>query len=223
MVTVSEEIKQIVMASPFLEEGIIKGIINLSALAREIKPGIEKRLMKPLSDSAVLMALKRYADRLEDTRLFRSQNAQRIGDISVRSNLLELTFHVSDRIFKKMKNLILDLENNRENFLTFTQGIHELTIICGKDIEGQIERAFAGEKLKTKLADLSSIIIKLPPETVNLPGVHYGILKQLAWRNINVIEVVSTFTEFIVILSRQDIDFAFSTLLNYLSPVDKNR
>ena len=111
----------------------------------------------------------------------------------------------------------MGIENKKDNFLTFTQGIYELTIISGTDLKDQIESIFAEERLKTKLFNLSAIIIKLPPETVEQPGVHYSILKQLAWNNINVVEVVSTFTEFIVILSRKDIDRAFSTLLNFLS------
>ena len=113
--------------------------------------------------------------------------------------------------------LLISIENRKDNFLTFTQGIYELTIISGIDLKDRISDAFKGEILKAKLANLSAIIIKLPPETVEQPGVHYSILKQLAWKNINVVEVVSTFTEFIVILSRKDIDGAFSTLLNFLS------
>jgi len=217
MVTISEEIKRIVLTSPFLEEGIIKGIINLSALAREIKPQIEKSLMKPLSDSAILMALKRFSDKFEGKNLLAIETKKKLGDISVRSNLMEFTFLKSDTIFEKQKKLMMSIEDKRDNFLTFTQGIYELTIISGADIKEQIIESFQGERLKKKLLNLSAIIIKLPPETVEQPGVHYSILKQLAWKNINVIEVVSTFTEFIVILGRQDIDRAFSTLLNFLS------
>lgn len=217
MITISEEIKKIVLSSPFLEEGILKGIINLSALAREIKPQIEKTLMKKLSDSAILMALKRFSDNMEGEALIAVETKKKLGDISVRSNLMEFTFLKSDTIFEKQKLLMMGIENKRDNFFTFTQGIYELTIISGTDLKEQIEDVFKGETLKKKLLNLSAIIIKLPPESVDQPGVHYSILKQLAWNKINVVEVVSTFTEFIVILSRNDIDRAFSILLNFLS------
>jgi len=46
--------------------------------------------------------------------------------------------------------------------------------------------------------------------------VHYSILKQLAWSNINVIEVVSTYTEFTVIIDNARIDTAFSVLKNLM-------
>lgn len=217
MITVSEEIKRIILSSPFLEEGILKGIINLSALAREIKPDIEKRLMKSLSESAVLMALKRYSDGLEKRSFIPVDTKRKLGDISVKSNLMEFTFILSDTVFESQRKLMMIVEDKKDNFLTFTQGMYELTIISGKGLEAQINEAFKKEKLKTKLDELAAIIIKLPPETVNEPGVHYSILKQLAWNKINVVEVVSTFTEFIVILSKRDIDMAFSILLKFLS------
>ena len=50
------------------------------------------------------------------------------------------------------------------------------------------------------------------------PGVHYTILKQLAWNDINLVEAVSTYSEFTIILERDVVDRAFSVLMNYLSP-----
>jgi hypothetical protein len=62
---------------------------------------------------------------------------------------------------------------------------------------------------------LSSITILLTKETVNIPGVYYSILKLLAWNEINVIDVISTYSELTIILSNNDIDKAFSILKNY--------
>ena len=38
MKTISEEIRALIAESPFLEEGLARGIINCSALAREMQP-----------------------------------------------------------------------------------------------------------------------------------------------------------------------------------------
>jgi hypothetical protein len=69
MQSISDAIKQKVLHSPFLEAGLASGIINLSALARQIKPEIESRLVKNASDGAMIMALKRLADELHDDKL----------------------------------------------------------------------------------------------------------------------------------------------------------
>jgi hypothetical protein len=59
MLTINELLEQIILRTPFLEEGLSQGIINLSALSRKIRPQIEKQILKPVSASAILMALKR--------------------------------------------------------------------------------------------------------------------------------------------------------------------
>ena len=58
----------------------------------------------------------------------------------------------------------------------------------------------------------------LDPKAVGTPGVFYGILKQFMWGNINVVEIVSTYTEFIIILKKRDVDRAFSVLKTYFWP-----
>lgn len=59
MITVPEATKKIVMRSRYLSEAMSKGIINNSSLARYIKPEIEEMLLKPISNSAIIMALNR--------------------------------------------------------------------------------------------------------------------------------------------------------------------
>jgi hypothetical protein len=51
-----------------------------------------------------------------------------------------------------------------------------------------------------------------------IPRIFYTILKQLAWESINVIEVVSTYTEFTIILERGQVDQSFSILMKYFHP-----
>jgi hypothetical protein len=52
---------------------------------------------------------------------------------------------------------------------------------------------------------------------VGTPGVYYSIFKQLAWGNVNVVDVVSTYTEFTVLFEFQNVDRAFSILKRFLS------
>lgn len=59
MITVPEATKKVVLRSRYLSEAISKGIINNSSLARYIKPEIEQMLIKPVSISAIIMALNR--------------------------------------------------------------------------------------------------------------------------------------------------------------------
>ena len=65
MITIPEIVEKIVKGSPFLEEGLNKKIVNLSALARIIKPQIETALYKKIENGAIIMALKRLSNRVD--------------------------------------------------------------------------------------------------------------------------------------------------------------
>ena len=54
MITIAEIAEEIIRKSPFLEEALADGLINVSSLARMIKPDIEKKLQKPIKEGAII-------------------------------------------------------------------------------------------------------------------------------------------------------------------------
>jgi len=217
MITVAEVLSSIIMESPFLEEAIAEGLINLSALARKVQKRIEKALMKPVSESAILMALKRLSPKVEGKMKLNEKTLCQLGDLMVRSDLTEFTFGRSSTILDCQHEFLNAIRGRIEPFVTFTQGVYETTAIVNADLGDTLEDIFAGERLIASEADLSAITIRLAPESIYTPGVHYSILKQLAWHDINVVEVVSTYTEFSIILQKAQVDTSFSVLMRFLS------
>lgn len=216
MLTIPEVVEKIVLNTFFLEEGLSRDIINHSALAREIKPEIESTLMKEVHLGAIIMALRRLSIHLKKNSIQKKINLLKIGDLTVRSNLVEYTYLNSDSIIEKQKQLIEILGEKKGSFITFTHGVFETNLIISENTKQDIEMIFKDEKQISKIDKLSAITIKLPKEAVYTPGVHYYILKQLAWGGINVVEEVSTYTEFTIILENDKVDQAFSILKNSL-------
>ncbi|HDR67845.1 MAG TPA: aspartate kinase [Bacteroidaceae bacterium] len=218
MRTITDEIKQMIAYSPFLEEGIRRGIINLSALAREIKPDLESILFKDLSEGAVVMALKRFAEKMDKTEKTSLNRKNIVGDLIVRSSLSEFTFRISDTTTEKQRALLKETNKERGQFVTITRGIDQLTIIISTSSSNLVQQIFKKEQLIQQIDDLASVTCKLYDYVIFIPGIFYTILKLLAWENINVIEVVSTFTEFTIILKRDKVDQSFSILMKYFHP-----
>lgn len=218
MLRIAELVEQAVLASPLLEDALATGIVNLSALARRLKPSIEKALMKEVSDAAVMMALKRLTPKLARRMRAERRSIKRLGDLTVRSELVELTFRISDTIWAKYKRLLQRIEGSPGTFVTYTQGVFEVMLIVSAQIEAKVLEIFHGERLASRVRELSAIVIRLAPSTVETPGVYYAILKRLAWMNVNVVDVVSTYTEFTIVVPTHDVDRAFSVLHRYLWP-----
>jgi aspartokinase len=212
MITIPETVERIVRKSPFLEEGLTLGILNLSALARLIRPEIEKETMKDVQDGAIIVALNRLSRKIQK-RIRRTQSAfKQAPDLIVRSNLFEMTFAVSETIPLNQKRLLEKTSRIPNSFVTFTQGIHETTLFAGHDLEATVIAFFKDEKLIMKIEGLSSVTLILPKDTTQIPGVYSHILKALAWEGINVVDVVSTLNELTIVLDDKDIDSAFSII-----------
>jgi hypothetical protein len=216
MITIPEVVEANVKHSPFLEEGIAQGIINFSALARIIKAQVEEETMKEVTEGAIVMALKRLAPKLKQTNQAK-KIFQNPPDMIVRSNLIEYTLANSETLIKKHKRILEEMGEINKYFFVLTQGVFETTVILSKDLKPKIEAIFAGEKLISTIEKLSAITIRLPEESITTTGVHYFIDKALAWENINIVEVASTYSEFTIILKENDVDKAFSILKKALS------
>jgi hypothetical protein len=218
MITVRDALEAIVARTPFLEEGLALGILNLSALARTLRPSIEKRLLKGVSDAALVMALARLAGRLSRKRPRAGELARYVSDITVRSHLSEFTFRASDGILPRQIRLLQEIKGRQDRFITFSSGASETTAIVSSDLEGPVARIFRGETQVCRIGGLSAVILRLTPQAVRVPGVYYLVLKLLAWEDINVVEVVSTTSEFVILLEDEAIDRAFSLLRTLLLP-----
>lgn len=211
MITIPETVEQIISASPFLEDALTEGIINYSALARKIKPEVERRLLKDVQEGAILMALRRLSKKFKPTntlkKVIHSNN-----DLIVRSNLIELVIPNTEFTIDMHKDLIKLAEQEEQYFMTITEGVFKTTIIASSDLHNQIQKILPEDKIISQLINLSSITIHLPTSNIYVPGLYYFFLKSLAWEGINVIEVVSSYTELTIVLENKDVDRAFSVL-----------
>ena len=85
MITIPEATEKILKRSRYLAEAMSKDLINISSLARYIKPEVEGMTFKKVSNSAIIMALKRVQINLETPSSF--QNIlTREQEITIKSN-----------------------------------------------------------------------------------------------------------------------------------------
>lgn len=220
MITIPQLVEEHISKSPFLEEALARDLINYSALARELQPQFEKKLLKDVQIGSIIMALKRLSQKLSSPAFQPrvgnlNQILSKLGDITVRSNIVEFTFTNSPTLVEKQRKLMHEVEDHPNTFLTITDGIFETSFFASQNLENQVDQIFIGETIKNKLTNLSSLTIIIPEEATQIPGVYYSILKKKAWAGINFIEVVSSFTELTIFVENKNVDRAFSVLKNY--------
>ncbi|GAB5419020.1 MAG: hypothetical protein Crog4KO_32760 [Crocinitomicaceae bacterium] len=214
MSSISRVTEDIINRSPFLREAMTENLINISALARKIKPEIEKVTGKEIKEGAIVMAIKRMTPGVYHKLDIRINNViGGIGDFLVRSDLVDFTYENSDSLREAQTDLIQTIRQDKDSFFTVCRGITETTYILNSKFTEETKQIFRNERIKAHTTDLSSITVKLPETNTETYGVYYYIMKHLAWEGINIEQVVSTANEFTAIVASQDIDEAFKILM----------
>ena len=215
MKTIQQAVTEIINKTPFIEEALYDKLINVSSLARVIKPNVEKSLRKEIKEGAIMMAINRISP---SSILKTRKNIQRIalssGDFIMRSDLSNFTFKNTPTLIQKVTELLNEIGNDSDNFFTISQGVFETNIVISKKIAAKVNTIFKNEINLYSISDLASITIKLPKSNIEQSGVYYFILKQLAWADIPVQEIISTTHEITIVVKETDIKNAFSILID---------
>lgn len=215
MSSVGKVAEDIINRSPFLREAMTENLINISALARKIKPEIDIAFDEDIKEGAIIMAIKRLTPGTYHRLNLKIESIVReIGDFLVRSNLNSFTFENSDTLSERQSDLIELLEkDNKKSFYTISKGVTETSIVTNLAEKELILKLLSNEKLKTRTENLASITVQLPSLNTEVYGIYYYILKQLAWEGLNIIDLISTANEFTIFFNQSDIDRAFRVLM----------
>lgn len=215
MKTIQEAVESTIRKTPFIEEALNEKLINVSSLARVILPEVSKLLKKDVKVGAVMMAINRLspASELRIRKNIRKLSLS-IGDFIVRSDLCDFTYKNTDSLRKEIARILNKAAENNDFFITVSQGIFETNIVISKSLESFIKEYFKDENLINSVKELASITIKLPKENLEQSGIYYFILKQLAWADISLQEVISTTNEMTIVVKESDINQTFSILMD---------
>ena len=214
MRTISSAVEDYIKSKPFLISALSQGIINLTSLSRIIKSEIELSLKREVRYGAIVMALKRLSTELEFRTTFKIVKIIKdIGDITVRSSLVDYNFKVSETLLSNQAKLLSKVDNN-DDFYTSSRGVNECNIVVSGNLISLVEDVLKDEVLLSKQTNLSSISIKLPAENVSIPGVYYFVFQRLSWEGINIYEVISTSNEFTILVNEDQVDKAFKVIKN---------
>lgn len=215
MVSISHVVEDIVKHRPYLSESLAAGIINVSSLARQLQPDVERALKKEVNTGAIVMALNRLAPYLQvKDRMQLDKLLSNMGDIILRSNLCDYTFKNSPTLLECHIEVLKTLVRNDEVFYTLVQGVFETNLVISDTMEEVIREHFRNELCLFKQRGLSSVTLKLPKGNSLQPGFYYSIMKELSWEGINLTEVISSTNEFTVVVDNALIDKTFVVLKN---------
>ena len=151
MKTIASVVEHYIKTKPYLSTAMSQGIINLTSLARQIQPEIEETLQKTARSGAIVMALKRISDNLEFLSTHKIVKVLKgIGDITVRSNLVDYSFKISESLLNAQAKFLSEVNDNPNVFYTSSRGVTESNIIVSSNAVQQLENYFEEKHLLRK-------------------------------------------------------------------------
>lgn len=212
MVTVSHVVTRVLEDMPFLEEALIRDIINYAYLAEMIKPQVEQEMRKQVKRAAIVMAIRRFRETLKSGSVEALRVDFKESDITVRSGIFEITVVKDRNTIEHMQRLYDMVDVQKGDLLTITQGLYEITILSNSKYKPEVQKLFAKDQTLRVIDGLSSLMVKVSIEAADAVGLLYMLVKALSWNNINIVEVVSTLTEEIFIIKEDDTAAAFNAI-----------
>jgi len=211
MVTISHLVKKIISEKPFLQEALSQKIVSYGNLAEQIIPKIESELGKKVKHSAVVMSLRRYADEIETMSEKPAQFNFR-SEIVVKTNICDISLFKSPSLMSKIKNLYSMVNFEKGDTLNIILGDNEISIVTNEKHMEKLLKFLKGDKIINKESNLVSLTMRFSDDFIHTPGVIFTVVRNMAWENINMFEIVSTLTELTLILKQKDSTRAYEVL-----------
>lgn len=208
--TVAEAVRKYVSNHPFIEEGLTDGIINLAGLARRMQRKISDQCGREVQAGAIIMGLRRLSPNYYyqvSSGIKRFLN--KLGHFNVRYDISDYTFENSPTLIESQAKIFKYMASHPQFFYSYSQGLSESTIVASEELGEQLLHWLNDEKLITQKSNLAALSIMLPQENTEISGIYYFIFKQLAWQDINIVEVISTTHEITLVVSDQDVERSF--------------
>jgi aspartokinase len=201
MVTVSHVAQKLVRDRVFVLEAMSRGIVSFGSLAEQLKPDIEMELGKKVKHHAIVMALRRYAETLKEKS---KVSFDYTSEIILKTDICDIAVRRSPTLLDTLKELydIVDFETG--DILNAVHGRYEVSIVTNERYREKALKFLKGENILNVETGLVSLTLTFSKDFLYTPGVIFNIVRNLAWDNINIFEIVSTNTELTFILNKED-------------------
>jgi hypothetical protein len=211
--SISKVVRDIIDNDLSFQDALARKYGNYSAIARIIRPRVQRALHHSVSLDSITTSVKRIKPRYEliadgVTKVLASST------INVRTDVAKLNLDKSKRVFEQSRKLLSGYE---EEFLQMSASNSAVTLIFDQKLLPEIHKFFQDDDVKDEQKDLAAIIVNSPKEIIRTHGCVLAIYARIAENRINIEDTVSCFTDTIIIVRMEDAVRAFTTLTDLVN------
>ena len=204
--SIAERTLAYIAEHPSIKECLRRGLINHTALAREIC-----RARRISSLDAVVMASSRYAAKIKKHRRRETELRQMLAEakVLVRSKMLLAAWEKESNLDNL--NSLHAYIRSKGGEVTIVEGHRLITIFTENEFAKEIRRVL-GRQVKLIVQDLVKITLLLPEKVTFTPGYAAYMFHLIAERGINMLGDVTSTAEHIFLIEERDLPNALAAL-----------
>ena len=136
------------------------------------------------------------------------------GSTSFKMEVSLVILRFEPKFFVKfLEEIAEDVDKGR--VLQISQGTSAVVLLCEESLANEIKKKYKNYVIDIQ-NDLVAYTIMFPKKAIKTPGVLYFIAEKLAKNGVNVIEVLSNYTEITFLISRKDLFKVMDTLGQFI-------
>ncbi|MBN1785704.1 MAG: hypothetical protein JW825_01780 [Candidatus Methanofastidiosa archaeon] len=210
--SVARIVFEIIDSLPLMGDYLLNNIVNFNGLARWIQPEVERRTGKDVSLESISVAIQRY-------HFKESVGDEERLNLAISRTKLVLKNDIAIVAYLKNYDLIKTIESVNElirwehgETFFMVQSSQELSVVLERDRLKDFLKHTSSFRPLTLMENVTIIDCKYPENIVNIPGYLYSLLRSITLAKLNIIDIFSTFTEFVFLFEKEDAIKAYGTL-----------
>ena len=210
--TIMDVTKQILSNYPYMDEFLMDGCANYSAVAEKIMPKIKEQLgRKNIQKEAIIMSVIRYTKSLE-ARKISSDILTTVANsnITLKTDIMYLNIPKSIENLRIVEKFYQKIHWEEGELLFVVQGLSEISVVIDKTNYAQLKKML-GEQPVVLSFPLSSIIIMHSLSEITCPGFIHYVMKPVALAGIS-IELLTLMRDTIFVVDQKNSSRAFELL-----------
>jgi aspartokinase len=215
MISVSNAVLKLLQEDETAYEASIAGLLNYSAYAESILPQIEEATFKKVKKGTIVAALSRIArKRLQDVTPFKP--VVRIHNLGVKAPLFALVYDKSADVQRRVATLNPFLVSPNDIF-SVTECTTEIIVCCSEKPKEFIKNHIRIIP-KKEMDNISAVTAQFAEKYAEMPNLLHTLFTALAHKRINLMYVVSGYTEISFLVEKKDMEETLKTLDVYTKP-----
>jgi len=211
--SITEGVRETISSDLSFQDSLQRDYCNISALARIIKPQIDRMLGRDTGIESIITALKRSK---HDYNVQQKPIASILAasTITVNTDVAKVSAKKSKKTIEKVAKAMIQ---STGNFISISESIMSITLVFDDLLLQDVKGMFAYDDILEIENNLAAIIVHSPEEIIKTPGCAIAFYNQLARRHINIEDTVSCYTDTIVLVKMEQVGKAFYALTDLIS------